>query len=1267
MKIFNKKKRNLKKKRTTYPNIYFNTFKNNFFFSNNNEKKIKSLFSDNEISTTKYTRYNFIFKNLFEQFKKYTNIYFVIVSVITLIPEVSPLDPSTTILPLGLIVGLTAIKEAYEDFKRYRADKSSNYKEYLIYQLPKPIPQQQQPPLSSSTTPLPQKQQQENYDIESSKFKLIKSKNIKVGDIIKIDNNQSIPADIILLSSSSLGDGVCFVETSELDGESNLKIFKSCNETHSKFKNISLNLNESQQEQQQQFIKLKGNIQCEFPNNNLYKFKGILNLENDNENNNNDNIEENLKTTTTTEITTISLSEKQLLLRGSTLRNTEFIYGIVVYCGRDTKLSLNQKSPPSKYSTVEKMISKSVIGIFIFKMILVIISTIVGTLVTERTTNKSWYLWINEEPDSIGLVIVKTFFAYFAYLSFLVPMSLLITLEIVKVSQGGFMQFDLLMSYKEKQYRKQLLQYEQNQNNQNQNQNQNNGDLELQQQQQQQKQFTKSISSTSISKSISKDNLKSEILKDDDSSGSGRENKIVHKYMTVKNSNLNDELALVKYIFSDKTGTLTENKMIFKKCSIGGKIYQSPNESQLLNEIKNKSSSMELEEIVSEGGETIDQKFVKEFLINMTTCHSAVSELDQDGIAIYQSPSPDEISLLNCSKLNQFIFKERNNGEIKIQILKKEKTFKLLTSMDFTSERRRMSVVLKDIETNKIYLYSKGADSVMMSRLKQDNNINNNNNNINNNGLINYNNQLIIEKTTQHIKEFSNEGLRTLILAMKEIEIDQFNQWFEKYNSILNSIENREEQIEELNNQLENDLTLIGCTAIEDKLQDGVPETIEFLLNSNIKVWIITGDKQETAINIGYSCKLLSHSNQLFIINSNSRDNCEQQLNNIINNLNEIENNNNNNLNNSNNNNNNLNNNNNNYSLVIDGESLIFIFLEFENKFLSIAKKCHSVICCRVTPIQKSLIVKMVKKDTKEVCLSIGDGANDVSMIQEANIGIGIFGNEGSQASRASDYSLLRFRHLSRLITIHGRYSMIRNAACIRYSFYKNMTFFFIQFLFSIHSGWSSQTLFDDAIITSFNTVITAIPPYFMALFEKDVNERVLEKNPHLFLEVQNGKQFQYLTIARSVLGGLYQSVVMYFGLYLLFLDDNILNQYGKIGGLAIMGSYCASFSVISILLQAALDIKYWNFIVHIGIWGSILLYIIIALITNSMLPSMPQSYQVFNFSLSLLQFYLMVIIMIFISLIPTFTSKYIKQQFYPSQSQLLQENYILNKRKRRN
>lgn len=344
----------------------------------------------------------------------------------------------------------------------------------------------------------------------------------------------------------------------------------------------------------------------------------------------------------------------------------------------------------------------------------------------------------------------------------------------------------------------------------------------------------------------------------------------------------------------------------------------------------------------------------------------------------------------------------------------------ILDVLEFTSERKCMSIIVQDINGRK-FIYSKGADQVMFEQL---------------------NKRLspeIQQKLQEQLLEFSRSGLRTLVVSYAEIDeaqYDFFKECYEGARSLLNDQENAVLQSYKL---IENDMRLLGATAVEDQLQDKVPETITFLLQCDIHVWMLTGDKQETAINIGYSSRLVTEEMEVLVLNVTSATSLELALDEILKRIQEEK-------------------SKTTHALVVDGVSLTYALREEHSaKFLRLCEQCHSVICCRVGPLQKSLVVKLVRKKLNRICLAIGDGANDVSMIETANIGVGIAGKEGAQASRASDYSLMQFKFLKRLLVVHGRYSYLRMSSLLMYSFYKNMAFILVQFWFGVYSAWSAQ------------------------------------------------------------------------------------------------------------------------------------------------------------------------------------------------------------------
>ncbi|KAI7063342.1 putative phospholipid-transporting, partial [Hortaea werneckii] len=286
-----------------------------------------------------------------------------------------------------------------------------------------------------------------------------------------------------------------------------------------------------------------------------------------------------------------------------------------------------------------------------------------------------------------------------------------------------------------------------------------------------------------------------------------------------------------------------------------------------------------------------------------------------------------------------------------------------------------------------------------------------------------------VEKTLLHLEEYAAEGLRTLCLAVREVPEAEFHEWRDVFNTAATTVTgNRAEELDKAAELIEHDFTLLGATAIEDKLQEGVPDTIHTLQTAGIKVWVLTGDRQETAINIGMSCKLISEDMTLLIVNEENaeatRQNIEKKLEAIRSQHAggvEME----------------------TLALVIDGKSLTFALeKDMEKLFLDLAVMCKAVICCRVSPLQKALVVKLVKRHLKSILLAIGDGANDVSMIQAAHIGVGISGVEGLQAARSADVSIAQFRYLRKLLLVHGSWSYQRISKVILYFYYKNTALF---------------------------------------------------------------------------------------------------------------------------------------------------------------------------------------------------------------------------------
>lgn len=307
-----------------------------------------------------------------------------------------------------------------------------------------------------------------------------------------------------------------------------------------------------------------------------------------------------------------------------------------------------------------------------------------------------------------------------------------------------------------------------------------------------------------------------------------------------RTSNLNEELGMVKYIFSDKTGTLTQNVMEFKKCSIARSIYSvedTPEQSLLVQNILSKHQTLPI---------------IEEFLTLLAVCHTVIPEKQENGGMLYHAASPDERALVNGALKFGYVFETRTPNTVVIDALGVIKKYEILNVLEFTSTRKRMSLIVRN-EKGEIKLYCKGADTVIFERLAQ-------------------NGQVYRDITLRHLEDFATEGLRTLCCAVSVIPEEVYNEWKETYHKASTAMQFRERKVEDAANLIENNLILLGATAIEDKLQDGVPETIAALLKADINMWVLTGDKQETAINIGYSCKLIQQGMDLIILNEDSLD-----------------------------------------------------------------------------------------------------------------------------------------------------------------------------------------------------------------------------------------------------------------------------------------------------------------------------------------------------------------------------------------------------------
>ena len=920
-----------------------------------------------------------------EQFSKYANIFFLFTVIIQQIPGVSPTNRWTTLAPLSLVLVVAALKEMQEDIKRHQSDAELNARKAKV--------------------------------LIGDQFEDKPWRSIKVGDIVRLESNDFFPADIVLLSSSE-PDGLCYIETSNLDGETNLKIKQGSNSTVG-FTSPG------------EISRLRGELRSEQPNNSLYTFEATLTMGAGSK--------------------SIPLGPDQILLRGAQLRNTAWMYGIVIFTGHETKLMRNATAAPIKRTAMERMVNVQILYLLAILIVLSIACAIGSTLRNHVAAHQMWYL-VQDDSVVTAKAFIEDFLTFILTLNNLIPISLIVTMEVVKFQQAALINSDLDMYYP-----------------------------------------------------------------------------VTDTPALCRTSSLVEELGQIEYIFSDKTGTLTCNEMEFRQCSIGGIPYADVVEESKKGEI---FSFAEMRANLIQGHET--SHVIDEFLTLLATCHTVIPEI-VDGKIAYQASSPDEAALVSGADVLGYTFNTRKPQSVFVNILGQQREFQILNILEFNSTRKRMSSIVRGPD-GKIKLYCKGADTVIFERLAAEG-------------------QTFTELTMNQLEEYATEGLRTLCIAMREVSEDEYTKWLAIYTKAAATINGRSEELDKASEIIERDLFLLGATAIEDKLQEGVPDTIYTLQQAGIKIWVLTGDRQETAINIGLSCRLISESMSLVIVNEDNahdtKDFLAKRLEAVKNSRNagDFE----------------------ELALVIDGKSLSFALDKDMNKiFLELAVMCKAVVCCRVSPLQKALVVKLVKKNLKAILLAIGDGANDVSMIQAAHVGVGISGVEGLQAARSADVAISQFRFLKKLLLVHGTWSYQRLSKLILYSFYKNITLYMTGFWFAFQNSFSGQVLEEGWTLTFYNVLFTVLPPFVLGVFDQFVGARMLDRYPELYKLGQRNAFFSVRIFWQWIANALIHSFVIYLVSVLIFWNELILPQ-GWIAGQWVWGTTLYLSVLLTMLAKAAL------------------------------------------------------------------------------------------------
>ncbi|XDA77514.1 hypothetical protein R6Z07M_007612 [Ovis aries] len=1262
-------------------------------------EKFSGTYVNNRIRTTKYTLLNFVPRNLFEQFHRVANLYFLFLVVLNWVPLVEAFQKEITMLPLVVVLTIIAIKDGLEDYRKYKIDKQINN---LVTKV---------------------------YSRKEKKYVDRCWKDVTVGDFIHLSCNEVIPADMVLLFSTD-PDGICHIETSGLDGESNLKQ-----------KQVVRRYAEQDSEVDPE--KFSSRIECESPNNDLNRFRGFLEHSNKER---------------------VGLSKENLLLRGCTIRNTEAVMGIVVYAGHETKAMLNNSGPRYKRSKLERRANTDVLWCVLLLVIMCLTGALGHGIWLSRYENIPFF----NIPEPDGHIISPVLAGFYMFwtmiilLQVLIPISLYVSIEIVKLGQIYFIQSDVDF-YNEKmgstvqcralnitedlgqiQYlfsdktgtlteNKMVFRrcsvagfdycHEENAKR-----------LESYQEAASEDEDSADTPSGSLSNmvkprapscrtvhnrplgSISSNHLTGSCFALESREGASE---VPHSRQAafsspietdvVPDTRLLDKFSQITPLLFTPTDEPTPDPPLetlyiidfFIALAICNTVVVSaPNQPRQkvglsslrgipiksLDEIKNlfqrlsvrRSSSPSLasgkepsgvpnafvsrlslfnrmkpaspvEEEISQTSESLQGS-------DNSACPTEIEKQNSDaGIAngkvealagqpltsslCYEAESPDEAALVYAARAYQCTLQSRTPEQVVVDFAALGPlTFQLLHILPFDSVRKRMSVVVRHPLSNQVVVYTKGADSTIMELLSV----------ASPDGPGLEKQQMMIrEKTQKHLEDYAKRGLRTLCIAKRVMSDTEYAEWLRNHFLAETSIDNREELLLESAMRLENKLTLLGATGIEDRLQEGVPEAIEALHKAGIKIWMLTGDKQETAVNIAYACKLLEPNDKLFILNTESKNACEMLMDTILKELQKnpaspeqaslsaslhqppptlqgsgLR-----------------------AALIITGKTLEFALQEsLQKQFLELTACCQAVVCCRATPLQKSEVVKLVRSHLRVMTLAIGDGANDVSMIQVADIGIGISGQEGMQAVMASDFAVSQFRHLSKLLLVHGHWCYTRLSNMILYFFHKNVAYVNLLFWYQFFCGFSGTSMTDYWVLIFFNLLFTSAPPVIYGVLEKDVSAETLMQLPELYRSGQRSEAYLPLTFWITLLDAFYQSLVCFFVPYYTYQGSDI--------DIFTFGNPLNTAALFVILLHLVIESKSLTWIHMLVIVGSILSYFFFALVFGAMCvtcnpPSNP--YWIMQEHMADPVFYLVCVLTTCVALLPRFLYRVLQGSLFPS------------------
>lgn len=1092
----------------------------------------RSRYPPNAISNAKYSPWSFLPVTLYNEFSFFFNLYFLMVALSQIFKPLRIGYLSTYVVPLALVLWITLAKEAYDDIERRRRDAEANKEPYTVLRLRDKVldggkrkrhsrlhsRRSAKAALAKPTRLDAIEEEEENLNsdgweplanIEVDELK-IRSRDLKVGDVIKLEKDQRVPADLVILksctvesvisapapriSSESQGDatelfmdaiddppiaeplrteaaseqprglkhsnpaadgggiGETFIRTDQLDGETDWKL------------RLAPPLTQSLDPRN--FSRLK--VVASKPDRKVNEFVGTIEYTRPRK----ATRKSGVQAEGDEQIDTSPLTIDNTAWANTVLASNATVLAVVVYTGAQTRQAMSTTSSRSKAGLLEYEINT--LAKILCALTLTLSLVLVAIRGIEGRDGKPWYV-----AATRFLILFST----------IVPISLRVNLDMGKIVYGFFIHRD------------------------------------------------QGIPGT-----------------------------------VVRTRTIPEELGRIEYLLSDKTGTLTQNEMDLRKIHVGTVSYAN----EAMDEVKSyvrqgfsvaapdpsqpaplitPSSTFQSGSVNASTTRTRREigSRVRDLVLALALCHNvtpSMEEVNGEGVTTYQASSPDEIAIVRWAEQIGLRLLHRDRHTITLQSVDTSRVavrVKILEVFPFTSASKRMGIILQFLQgvespssatdqPDEVWFYEKGADTVMTSIVCA--------------------NDWLDEETAN----MAREGLRTLVVGRKKLSTQQYQDFALAYKQASLSLQDRDDSMAGVvKTHLEHNIELLGVTGVEDKLQEAVKPSLELLRNAGIKIWMLTGDKVETARCVAVSAKLVSRTQYIHTITQLSASSGNTAALDALSILRSKP---------------------ASTALLIDGDSLSHFLTYHRTEFVSLAVLLPAVIACRCSPTQKADIANLIRQFTKKRVCCIGDGGNDVSMIQAADVGIGIVGKEGRQASLAADFSITQFHHLTKLLVWHGRNSYKRSAKLAQFIIHRGLIISVCQTVYSIANNLHPDVLYRDWLLVGYATVYTMMPVFSLVL-DKDVDEDLANLYPELYKELTEGRSLSYTTFFVWVLVSIYQGGIIQGCSQLLVARD---------GPRMVAVSFTTL--ILNELIMVAFEIVTWHWIMAASILATAAIYL---------------------------------------------------------------------------